>query len=267
MRAFSSRGSWGRATMIPVVQAAEGTEMTSSPAYFRFTDTDGQPRFVIQLCDPDKITHARRILCREERSRIHVRGTVVKQPADYNPGWSYHLDPESIDFFEFAAEVCDASIHYVEEHLDKVGGATLPGSRWCPWSSRLLDEVEVTAGPQSIAQGTRRFSKQAFTQVLRQWYDHTNENFIGPSAGRGQAAWLWVQLGAHACHLNADTKREGVRKYLELVDTHGPDTAWHVRLNQRGEHFNKIHFGPDAERIRGFYLYVLPALDGPATIG
>lgn len=117
--------------------------MTSLPAYFRFTDTDGEPRFVIQLFDAAKIAHARRILRGEELSRVHVHGTVVKEPAPYNPGWSFHLDPISIDFFEFAIEVCDASIQYVEEHLDEVGGSTLPGSHWCPWSSRLVDEVEA----------------------------------------------------------------------------------------------------------------------------
>jgi hypothetical protein len=111
------------------------------PAYFRFTDTDGNPRFVIELRDPDKIAHARRILRGEEQSRIHVQGTVVKESATYNPGWSFHLDPGSIDFFELAIEVCDASMQYVEEHLDEVGESTLPGSHWCPWSSRLVAEV------------------------------------------------------------------------------------------------------------------------------
>ena len=112
-----------------------------SPAYFRFTDTDGTPRFVIALRDPDGIAHARRILSGEERSRTHVQGTVVKAAAPYNPGWSSHLDPGSIDFFEVAIEVCDASMRYVEAHLDEVGGSTMPGSHWCPWSSRLVDEV------------------------------------------------------------------------------------------------------------------------------
>ena len=46
-------------------------------AYFRFTDTDGRPRFVI-----------------------------------------------------------------VEDHLDEACGAFLPGCHWCPWSSRLVDEVK-----------------------------------------------------------------------------------------------------------------------------
>ena len=63
-------------------------------------------------------------------------------PAPYNPRWSYHLDPASISFFQCAIEVCDASPQYVEEHLSEVGGAFLPGSTWCPWSSRVAEEVD-----------------------------------------------------------------------------------------------------------------------------
>jgi hypothetical protein len=39
-------------------------------------------------------------------------------------------------------EVCDAATSYVEEHLAEVGGAFLPGRRWCPWSSRVIAEVK-----------------------------------------------------------------------------------------------------------------------------
>ena len=28
-------------------------------------------------------------------------------------------------------------------YLDEVGGAFLSGNRWCPWCSRLLEEVEL----------------------------------------------------------------------------------------------------------------------------
>ena len=131
----------GPQKLYAVVNLQGTAQFADSPAYFRFTDTDGKPRFVIELRDRHRIAHARRILSGEERSRIHVQGTVVKESAPYNPGWSFHLDPASIDFFGVAIEVCDASMKYVEEHLDEVGGSTLPGSHWCPWSSRLVDEV------------------------------------------------------------------------------------------------------------------------------
>ena len=114
--------------------------MMSTPTYFRFTDTDGQPRFVIQLTDPAKIEHARKILRGEENDKIHLYGTIIRRPAAYNPGWGFHMDPATINFFIAAIEVCDASMRYVEEHLDEAGGAFLPGAIWCPWTSRLVDE-------------------------------------------------------------------------------------------------------------------------------
>ncbi|QDU37368.1 hypothetical protein Mal4_16790 [Maioricimonas rarisocia] len=113
----------------------------NAPAFFAMTDTDGQPRFIIRIDRVETIEHARNILAGTEKQRIHVRGTIVKRPADYNPGWRYHLHPDSIEFFELSMEVCDAAIQYVEDHLEEVGGSTLPGCYWCPWSSRLVAEV------------------------------------------------------------------------------------------------------------------------------
>lgn len=117
--------------------------MTAIMARFQFTDAHEKARFVIELHDPELIKHARRVLSGEETELVHVRGTIIKEKAPYNPEWSYHLDPTTIEFFSNAIEVCDASICFVEENLGEVGGSTLPGSHWCPWSSRLLAEVQV----------------------------------------------------------------------------------------------------------------------------
>lgn len=114
----------------------------TTPRYFEFDSPPAPEKFVFELVDEKLISHARKILSGEEKGAVHVTGLIVKSPARYNPEWSYHLDPESIGFFEVAMEVCDAAIRYVEEHLDEVGGAFLPGSRWCPWGSRLVREVE-----------------------------------------------------------------------------------------------------------------------------
>ena len=73
--------------------------------------------------------------------RVHVLGIIVKSKASYNPDYSYHLDSDSIEFFHVAIEVCDAMPSYVEEKLDDVGGAFLPGNGWCPWTSRVTAEI------------------------------------------------------------------------------------------------------------------------------
>jgi hypothetical protein len=110
-------------------------------AYFQVADAseDNRP-FIIKLTG-ENVRHARRILNGEENARVHVQGTIVKSAVDYNPGWSFHLDASTIGFFEMAIEVCDATMVYVEQHLDEVGGSTLPDCHWCPWSSRIIAEI------------------------------------------------------------------------------------------------------------------------------
>ncbi|GAB3212733.1 calmodulin [Marinactinospora thermotolerans] len=115
----------------------------SETAYFEFDYPPAPDKFVFELTDPEKITHARSVLSGEEKERIHVHGRIKKSRKPYNPNWDFHLDPDTIQFFEVAIEVCDAGIRYVDDHLDEAGGAFLPGGHWCPWGSRLIREVTV----------------------------------------------------------------------------------------------------------------------------
>lgn len=111
-------------------------------ARFAFMQPSSPGReFIMELTDEATIAHARRILSGEETREIHVHGRIVKQPKDYNPGFSFHLDPATIRFFGMAIEVCDANMVYVQDHLDEAGGAFLPGNQWCPWDSTLTREV------------------------------------------------------------------------------------------------------------------------------
>ena len=115
-------------------------------AYFAFEQTSPKgelKQFVFRLDDPAKIAEARHILATSDELKGHVQGTIVQRPVDYNPSWSFHLDPKTIGFFEMQIEVCDANVTYVEAHIDEVGGSFLPKSFWCPWSSRLSHEVAM----------------------------------------------------------------------------------------------------------------------------
>ncbi|MDM0018014.1 BP74-related protein [Variovorax saccharolyticus] len=100
-------------------------------AYFQMEDGDKRP-FVIRLENAELIAHARQLVAGTTTSKSQVQGTIVSKPADYNPGWSFHLDPASLRFFDFAMEVRDAASLYVEEHLSEVGGPFLPNTHWCP---------------------------------------------------------------------------------------------------------------------------------------
>jgi hypothetical protein len=110
-------------------------------AYFEFQDSHGDA-FVFALKDPLKITQARNII--STKSGEHVSGYVLPHKASYNPDWDFELKPDSIEFFEFSTEVCDASIAYVNDHLTTVGTDFLPGNHWCPWSSELVREIGTT---------------------------------------------------------------------------------------------------------------------------
>ena len=120
--------------------AAPAQAAAVEPVYFEMRTIENEP-FVFKLTDPRKIEHARRILSGEEQQEVHVIGRIVKRPAPYNPRWSFHYDPNTIDFFAYAIEVCDATVSYVEDHLDEACGAFLPGCVFCPWTSRLVREV------------------------------------------------------------------------------------------------------------------------------
>ncbi len=105
-----------------------------------FVVSNGVPAeaFVVVLTNPSKIEKAKAIVSGREKRLVHVGGIVVKKPVSYNRPWRFHLAPESLDFFEMSAEVCDAMTSYVDIHLEEVGGAFLPANRWCPWNSRVI---------------------------------------------------------------------------------------------------------------------------------
>ncbi|MFF5439921.1 calmodulin-binding protein [Streptomyces achromogenes] len=137
-RLLSKLGGLAAATVLTLGPAHPA--QAADPAYFEFTDITRE-RAVVRLDDPDKIRHARDLLSGETDERPHLVGRIVKRQASYNPRWSFHYNPDTVDFFDVAIEVCDATLPYVEDHLDEAGGAFLPGLVWCPWSSRLVREV------------------------------------------------------------------------------------------------------------------------------
>ncbi|GGK62582.1 hypothetical protein Sme01_04560 [Sphaerisporangium melleum] len=138
------------ALLLTVAHPAAAGRVGASPghaaaaAYFEFDYPPMPDKFVVEIADPAEVQHARALLDGTATDRPHVMGRIVKRSAPYNPGWSYHLDPASVRFFDVAIEVCDAAPQYVEDHLDEAGGAFLPGGFWCPWGSRLLREVRAS---------------------------------------------------------------------------------------------------------------------------
>ncbi|KAM9983496.1 hypothetical protein ACTFIY_000232 [Dictyostelium cf. discoideum] len=114
----------------------------SETAYFGLKTHGIENDFIIKLTDSGKIQKARDILSGKETDEVHVMGRIKKRNESYNPHFSFIIDPDTVTFFNIAIEVCDATTNYVEDHLDEVCGAFLPGCFWCPWSSKLTKEVK-----------------------------------------------------------------------------------------------------------------------------
>ncbi|WP_299537101.1 calmodulin-binding protein [uncultured Streptomyces sp.] len=139
MRRITARlGALAAASLLAVTVQAGQAGAADEAAYFKMRDIT-RAEFIVKITTPSAIQEARDIVATGEQKI--VIGRIVKRQADYNPRWSFHLDPERIQFAEAAIEVCDATTPYVEDHLDEAGGAFLPGLYWCPWTGRLTEEI------------------------------------------------------------------------------------------------------------------------------
>ena len=119
---------------LPVLLSACAPSTTPTPpkvgvvVTFRVAGTE---QYRIRLTDPADIEIARKLLAGEEAPRI-PNGVVVRGDPDVNVGYTWHIDPESVEFADVATEVCDGLPSNVES-------ATITSDRYCPWV------VEVTA--------------------------------------------------------------------------------------------------------------------------
>ncbi len=126
-------GSDGQTPGFPVCEVA---------AYFCVSDAAGDS-FVLKLTDEAQIDHARDVVRGIEQQLIHVGALTLGGPVPWNPGWQFHIPPDSVYFFENSIEVCDASIRAVDQ-----GGP--PAGNWCPWTSEIFGELlpfEQWSGP------------------------------------------------------------------------------------------------------------------------
>jgi len=101
--------------------------------------------FVARITEPQAIADARAELNKTEEFKI-ISGTINATAVEWNPGWSFHLIPDTVFFGDLFTEVCDANVEFVEENLSDIGGAFLPNNQWCPWETRVLEELQPDEG-------------------------------------------------------------------------------------------------------------------------
>jgi len=100
-------------------------------------------------------------------------------------------------------------------------------------------------------------TKLEFHARLLRWFRETDEPVIGDPDTDRRTAWLWIRDGHRLARLFADTTREAVAGYLELLNENRGELEWTVVPSAAGQ-WTKIAMGPDRSVIDGFHLYVDP---------
>ena len=159
-------------SLSPLAVAAEESYVDFLATSERTNVNNTDQHYVVRIVDPDAIATARAELEKPDGYQI-VAGTINTTAVEWNPGWSYHVVPGSVEFGDIYTEVCDANVEFVQENLQDpdLGGAFLPDYFWCPWGSRILAELEPetevpgptptptnVAGQQTSSCGRRRGS-------------------------------------------------------------------------------------------------------------
>jgi hypothetical protein len=130
--------------------AACGAQSGAAPSQgtivtFRVADTE---EYRIRLTDPADIAAVRAMAAGEEGPRI-PNGVVVRGEADVNTGYSWHIDPASVEFVDMTAEVCDGRPSDVEQQI-------ITSDRFCPWSAQVVaidgEPVVAAAAPAPAEQ-------------------------------------------------------------------------------------------------------------------
>jgi hypothetical protein len=121
--ALTACGSGGTATgPISPTPAPEGTVVTIKVA--------GAEEYKLLLTDPEDIAVARQLLAGEEAPTI-PNGRVVRGEPGINDGWSWHIDPASVEFVDMTMEVCDGRPSDVEQEI-------ITSEYFCPWSAEVI---------------------------------------------------------------------------------------------------------------------------------
>jgi hypothetical protein len=94
---------------------------------FRVADAE---EYRIRLTDQDDIAIAQKLLAGQAGSTI-PNGRVVRGDADVNVGYSWHIDPASVEFADMTTEVCDGRPSDVEKGV-------ITSDHYCPWSAKIV---------------------------------------------------------------------------------------------------------------------------------
>jgi Ca2+-binding RTX toxin-like protein len=125
--------------------------------YFVFSD--GPDTFAVEITDPAQVQHARGLIDGSVTDSAHIGGTVRAGSADSNIGWSYHIAPQDVRFYDMSAEIGDAPIADVEEFVNSRRSLEefLPHNFWASWATFVVRELREISGTTAsdMLSGTR----------------------------------------------------------------------------------------------------------------
>ncbi len=87
-------------------------------------------QYKIRLTDPSDIEVARKLLHGNGAPRIPNR-VVIRGTSNVNVGYSWHIDPDTIEFADVTTVVCDGLPPDVEK-------GQITSDRYCPWSAEVI---------------------------------------------------------------------------------------------------------------------------------
>jgi len=112
---------------ILILAACGGSSNEGAVVTFLVADRE---EYKIQITDPAKIETAQNLLAGEESPKI-PNGLVVRGDSSVNEGYSWHIDPDSLEFVDMTTEVCDGLPSDVEQGI-------ITSDYYCPWSAVVI---------------------------------------------------------------------------------------------------------------------------------
>jgi len=98
-------------------------------ATFQVTEEHGET-YKIELITDELIENARRLLDGDEAPSIPVGVVVRDDPSGINAPWTWHIDPQTVEFADVTTEVCDGLPSDVEKDI-------ITSPLYCPWAAKL----------------------------------------------------------------------------------------------------------------------------------
>lgn len=128
-RVVVSRLAAGAASVLFAAVLLSGCSASASHPVATF-EVGGQETYKIELTSDKLVEHVEALLAGADVAAIPV-GDVVRDSADVNEPWSWHIDPATLEFAEVAIGGCDGLPSGVED-------GTVSSDQYCPWSAQIV---------------------------------------------------------------------------------------------------------------------------------